>query len=77
MSYSLREKRCIIKSAKTYIETQLNASFSGITTVLSWKQALKPDKPCVCIQLKNTEHIRKEVGATTLWDTHLLVINIF
>lgn len=77
MSFSLREKRRIIKSAKTYIETQLDANFSGITTVLSFKQATKADKPCVCVTLESTEHLKKEIGSTSLWDTHLLIIEIF
>ena len=76
-TYELREKRAIKKSIYTYLETQLNASFSGISLVDNFKDAYATSKPVVCVQVKSTSHVGKEVGTTELWDSHLLIINIF
>ena len=72
-----REKRNLQKSIHFYLETQLNANFNNITTVLTFKQATKASKPVVAVTLSGTETVFKEIGSNNIWDSHLVNIDIF
>lgn len=76
MSY-FREFRNVELSLISYLRDQINGSWSGITTVKTFKQATEASLPVVCIRLLNTNPIPKEIGTTTRMNQFGLVIDIF
>jgi len=78
MSY-FRESRNIELSLLSFLETNLNEDWSGITTVKTFKKAYSDDTslPIVCVRLSDTNTTRREIGSTTLENRYLLIIDIF
>jgi hypothetical protein len=73
------KRRNIELSTIEYLETSINASWSGITTVKSFLQAYATSVslPVVCIRLASTENGQLEVGSTTLDSSYNIIIDIF
>lgn len=73
------KSRNIELSTLEYMETQLNASWTGVTTVKTFKNAYDNtvEVPIVCIRLPTTNNARLEVGAVTLENRYMLVFDIF
>lgn len=76
MSY-FAESRCTELSTIEYLETQINANWTGITTVKSFTNAYTSALPVVCIRLLDTDTERREIGTTTLLNDYTIVIDIF
>lgn len=76
MSY-FTETRNTELSTIYYLETQINANWSGISIVKTFLSAYDQTLPVVCIRLYDTTNTRLEVGSNTLWDTHTINIDIF
>jgi len=60
-----------------YLETQINANWTGITIVKSFLSAYDKTLPVVCIRLLNTNSIRLELGSNTLQNTYMFTVDIF
>lgn len=62
-----------------YLKTQIDASWSSITTTKSFADVYSKNValPVVCIRLADTIRMRKEVGSTTLDNHYLIIIDIF
>ena len=75
----LRTTRCIELSTIDYLETQINANWSGVTTVKAFTQVYSDtiNVPVVCVRLIQTMSNRREIGATTLNNNYLIQIDIF
>ena len=73
------KSRNIELSTLGYMETQLNASWTGITTVKTFKDAYDTNipVPVVCIRLDSTNNARLELGAVTLDNRYLIIIDVF
>lgn len=73
------QSRNIELSSLEYIEAQINNGWSGITTVKTFKEAYDTSVPVpiVCVRLATTNNARLELGATTLENRYLLIIDIF
>lgn len=71
------ETRNVELSTLYYIETQIDASWSAINVVKSFKQAYDVNVPVVCIGLQDTTSARKEIGSLTLNNVHGISIDIF
>lgn len=69
--------RCLELSLIDYLETSINASWTGITSVKSFTNAYKEPLPVVCIRLFDTDNDRKEIGATTLRQFFDIYIDLF
>lgn len=76
MAY-FQEARCVELSTIDYLETQINASWSGITTIKSFTNAYKTALPVVCIRLLDTDSERREIGGTTLLNDYTIAIDLF
>jgi len=72
-----RKSRNIELSTVYYIRTQIDASWTNVTTVKSFKNAYDEDLPVVCVRLNDTLFNRKEIGATTLENRYGIIIDIF
>ena len=79
MASWFRVSRNIELSLLYYIETSLNADWTGITVVKTFKKAYHKDTalPIVCIRLSDTSATRQEVGSDTLDSRYLLILDIF
>jgi len=66
-------------SALKYVEDQIDASWTGIETVKTFKQvyATGTELPVVCVRLADTENVRLEIGSNTLEERYLLIVDIF
>jgi hypothetical protein len=76
MSY-FREARNTELSTITYLEAQINASWTGVSVVKGFDQVTERDLPVVCIRLLDTNSDRQEIGATTLSNRYGFNIDIF
>ena len=78
MSY-FRDSRNVELSLLYYLETNLNNDWSGITIVKTFKHAYATsvDVPIVCVRLADISTTRREIGATTLENRYLLIIDVF
>ena len=74
---SFRTARNIELSTVAYIQTQINASWTGVTTVKSFTNAYKTSLPVVCVRLFDEESFRKEIGSTTFRHQYSIIIDIF
>lgn len=74
---SFRNFRNTELSAIEYIRTQVEANFTGVTVVKTYKQATKTDLPVVCVRLLSINPVPKEIGTTTRKNECTLVIDIF
>jgi len=74
-----RESRNTELSTLAFLKTNLNTDWTGITTVKTFKDAYDTSVPVpiVCCRLANTNNTRLELGATTLDNRYLLVIDVF
>jgi len=72
-----RESRNVELSLIYYLETNLNADWTGITTVKSFVNAYKSALPVVCIRLSDTTNNWKEIGSTSLFNDYTIAIDIF
>jgi hypothetical protein len=79
MAQYFTEPRNIELSTLDYLETKLNASWSGVTIVKTFKKAYARNTslPIVCVRLANTSSKRLEIGSNTLTNAHLIIIDIF
>lgn len=62
-----------------YLDTSLTADWSGTTVVKTFKSAYAKDVnlPIVCVRLASTDTTYREVGATTLDNRYLLIVDMF
>lgn len=60
-----------------YLETQINASWSGINITKSFTQATKKALPVVCIRLLDVGSTRLEIGDTSLQQDYGIIVDIF
>lgn len=74
-----RESRNLELSLLYYLETNLNADWSGTTVCKTFKRVYAKDVslPIVCAYLDDTITGRREIGSTTLEDRHLIIVDIF
>ena len=73
------EKRNVELSTIQYLETELQASWTGITVVKSFTQAYDTgiNPPIVSIYMTDTNNTRREVGSTALFSSYQIAIDIF
>jgi hypothetical protein len=78
MSY-FTETRNVELSCLFYLETNLNSDWSGTTILKTFSQVYHKDTalPIVCVRLADTASTRLEVGADTLDNRYLLIIDLF
>ena len=76
MSY-FQEARCAELSTIDYLETQINASWTAVSTIKSFTNAYKTALPVVCIRLLDTGSERREIGGTTLLNDYTIAIDLF
>lgn len=76
---SFSTRRCVELSSFEYLQTQLNANWTGVTTIKTFTQAYDTsvNPPIVCVRLDDTTETHKEIGSTTLLETYTLLIDIF
>ncbi len=62
-----------------YIETNVAADWSGITVLKTFNNvyAKNTDLPIIVVRLADTNSTYKEIGANTLEDRYLLIIDVF
>ena len=74
-----RQSRNIELSTLEYMETNYDADWSGITIVKTFKAAYDTEipVPVVCIRLASTDNARLEIGADTLENRYVIIIDIF
>lgn len=72
-----RKSRNIELSTVHYIRTQIDASWSNVNIVKSFKDAYDVSLPVICVRLNDTLFNRKEIGSTTLENTYGIIIDIF
>jgi len=60
-----------------YLDTQITASWTGVTIVKSFLSAYDQTLPVVCIRMSDIITDRLEVGSTTLDNIYTFVIDIF
>jgi hypothetical protein len=73
------QSRDIELSTLEYITTQVNASWTGVTIVKTFKNAYDNavEVPIICVRLASTNNARLELGATTLENRYMLMFDIF
>ena len=76
MSY-FQPARCVELSVHYYLETEINAHWTDISTIKSFTQAYKTALPVVCVRLREFPPIQKEIGSTSLIYDYNIVIDIF
>lgn len=76
MSY-FREARCVELSIIDYIETQINANWTGITTVKAFQDAYKNELPVVSVELGPVDPNPEEIGSTSTIEDYTINIDIF
>ena len=76
--YFSETRNCELSTLE-YIEAQINASWTGVTIVKTFKNAYDTNipVPVVCIRLADTNNARLEIGADTLDDRQVLIFDIF
>jgi hypothetical protein len=74
---AFRTARNVELSLIYYLETLINANWTGITTVKSFNSSYKASLPVVAIYLSDTDTIRREVGSTSLLQDFIISIDIF
>jgi len=74
-----RTARNVELSTLEFLETQINASWTGITTVKTFNQAYskETDLPIVCVRLLDQTSTRLEIGSDTLDNRYGIIIDIF
>jgi len=79
MSSYFRESRNIELSLLYYLTTSFASDWSGITTLKTFANVYGKDiaLPIVCVRLAQTTTTRQEVGANTLYNKYLCIIDVF
>jgi hypothetical protein len=79
MSSYFRESRNVELSLLYYLTTCFTADWSGITTLKTFANVYAKDIviPIVCARLAQTTTSRQEIGADTLYNKYLCIIDIF
>ena len=79
MAQNFSQARNVELSLLYYLETNLNADWTGIAVLKSSNDVYTTtvNLPVVVAQLIDTQSVYKEVGATTLEDRYLAMIDIF
>jgi hypothetical protein len=77
MASYFREPRNIELSIIYYLETQINASWTGVTVIKSFSQAYDVSVPVVCIRLFNQNTRRLEIGDNILRNDYYFIIDVF
>lgn len=72
-----RPPRNVELSLIEYLKTEINAAWSGVSTIKSFTQAYTTTLPVVCIRLREFPPIRLEIGSNTLLYDYNIVIDIF
>lgn len=72
-----RERRNVQLSVKDHLETQINASWSGVTVVKSYLEVATASLPIVCVESASVFSDRLEVGTDTRVYDYLIEINVF
>lgn len=74
-----RPSRNVELSLLQYLTTNLTTDWPGTTLAKTFKQvqAKNVDLPIVLVRLSDVQSTRREIGSTTLQDSHLLIIDIF
>jgi len=72
-----RESRNIELSTIYYLETEIDASWTGVEVVKGYPNFNIVDVPCVAIRLMDIDSVYLEIGGTTLDNTYGLIIDIF
>lgn len=78
MSYFTQSRNAELSSIY-YLDSNLSADWSGTTVVKTFTNAYAKDinVPIVCVRLSDTNSVRKEIGANTLEDRYLIIIDLF
>lgn len=73
------QARNVELSLLSFLTTQINANWSGVSVVKTQKQVYAKDieLPVVCCRLADTSSTRREIGSTTLEDRYLVIIDIY
>jgi hypothetical protein len=76
---AFQQNRNVELSLLFYLTTQINNDWSGVTVVKSQKEvyATSISLPVVCVRMIDTSTVYKELGATTLEDRYLVVIDVY
>lgn len=69
--------RNIELSTQAFLETQINANWSGITVVKGFSQAYKASLPVIAVRIISADHNRLELGDNTLLSNYKIGIDIF
>jgi len=77
MDLYFRERRNCEISTLDYFTAQINANWTGISTVKSFNQAYAEPLPVVAIILAEVESKRVEIGSNTLGHTYIIRFDIF
>jgi len=79
MSSYFRESRNVELSLLYYLTTCFASDWSGITTLKTFANVYAKDIaiPVVCVRLAQTTTSRQEIGADTLYNKYLCIIDIF
>lgn len=74
-----RESREVQNSTIKYLKDEIDGSWSNVSTVLTFSQALSKNTPLpvVCIRIIDQYTDRLELGSNTLNNTYGIVIDIF
>lgn len=74
-----RPTRNVELSTLEFITDSVNADWTGITVVKSFKEAYDATiaVPIICIRIPTTYNARLEIGTTTLENRYMLVFDIF
>jgi len=59
------------------IETAVNASWTGVTTVKAFAQAYAVKVPVLCVRMLSIDSKRREIGGNTLYQEFSFIIDIF
>ena len=73
------ERRNMELSFLNYITTQIDASWTNVTVVKTFKEVFAKNVklPVICVEQDNVNSVRRELGSTTLEKRHLLSLDIF
>ena len=79
MGSYFRQSRNVELSVLEYMETNYAADWTGITVVKTFKDAYDTGipVPVVCIRLASTDNARLEIGADTLDNRYVIILDIF
>jgi hypothetical protein len=79
MASYFRLSRNIELSTLEFLTTNLNADWSGVTVIKTFKDAYDTGipVPIVCARLASANNARLELGSTTLDNRYLIIVDVF